>query len=122
MFRINGAWKMRKSRDIKDFKNSICLWTNRSCGGYSCKERCESAGKGWVALNENKNCNSLHGRENPGCICCTVNNYDDNGTIINKTDEYLQQDNPYHAAILDTAGKIKGQNTGYWEKDPLRQL
>ena len=104
--------KCKKTRDANDFKNSICLWTNRSCGGYSCKERCESAGKGWVALNENKNCNSLEGGENPGCVCCTVNNYDDNGTIINKTDEYLKEDNPYYAALLDTAGKIKGQAAG----------
>ena len=104
--------KCQKTRNISDFKNSICLWTNQACGGYSCKERCESAGKGWVALNENKNCNSLEGGENSGCICCTVNNYDDNGTIINKTDEYLQEDNPYHAALLDTAGKISGKDAG----------
>ena len=111
--------KCKKTREINDFKNSICLWTNRSCGGFSCKERCESAGKGWVALNENKNCNSLQGGENPGCICCTVNNYNDNGTIINKTDEYLKEKNPYYAAMLDAAGKIKGQNTGFWQKDPF---
>jgi hypothetical protein len=57
-----------KTRNKDDFKNSICLWTNRSCGGKSCKERCESAGKGWVALNEDKNCSSLQGGENSQCI------------------------------------------------------
>lgn len=106
--------KCKKTRDINDFKNSICLWTNRSCGGHSCKERCESAGKGWVALNENKNCNSLQGGENPGCICCTVNNYDDNGTIINKTDEYLATGNAYYSAILDTQG-ILGQKANTYD-------
>ena len=101
--------KCKKTRDLKDFKNSICLWTNRSCGGKTCKERCESAGEGWVALNENKNCNNLESGENPGCICCTINNFkNDAGDIINKTDEYLAEDNPYHAAILDTQG-IVGQ-------------
>ena len=33
----NKTAKCEKTRDIGDFKNSICLWTNRSCGGYTLK-------------------------------------------------------------------------------------
>jgi hypothetical protein len=108
--------KCKKTRELKDFKNSICLWTNRHCGGLSCKERCASAGKGWVALNEGKRCNKLEGGETPGCMCCTVNNYKDEktGEIINKTDEYLAKDNPYYEAILDTQG-IAGQSAYTWD-------
>ena len=88
----------KKKRDIDDMKNGICLWTNKECGGKTCKQRCESAGDGWVAINPDKTCYSGNLEENE-CLCCTTGD---------TTQRYLNTGNAYFEAIKDTAGTIKG--------------
>lgn len=102
--------KCKKVRELDDMKNAVCLWTNRSCDGKTCEERCSAIGPNWYALNPQKKCgysgvlgtSNLINGESKSCICC------------NHTD-YQDEENPYYKAILDTQGKVAGQKPYDWD-------
>ena len=99
--------RCKKVKELKDMKNQVCLWTNRSCGGKKCKDRCPA---GWTALNPEKKCgysgwlgtpNKANG-ESQSCLCCKDKKDDDDTNL-------------YFNAIDDTTGQVKGQKTGDWD-------
>ena len=96
--------RCKKVRELKDMKNQVCLWTNRSCGGRKCKDRCPT---GWTALNPEKKCgysgwlgtpNKANG-ESQSCLCCKDKD-DSDGSKPDDT-------NLYFNAINDTTGQVK---------------
>ena len=103
----------KKVKNLSEMKNSICLWTNRSCQGQTCQQRVdklnENIGKDnlnggeWIAMNPNKTCGAAGGINSNSCLVCT------SGGL---TDNYMEEESPYYAALLDTAGKVGGQPAG----------
>jgi hypothetical protein len=108
----------KKVKKLSEMKNSICLWTNRSCQGQTCQERVdklnENIGKDnlnggeWIAMNPNNKCGAAGGINSNSCLVCTSNKL---------TEKYMEQESPYYAALLDTAGKVGGQPAGKNEHD-----
>ena len=59
----------KKTRHLSDMKNTICLWTNRSCAGMTCQQRVDELNKNigeenlnggkWIALNPQRKCDLI---------------------------------------------------------------
>lgn len=108
----------KKVQNLSEMKNSICLWTNRSCNGMTCQQRVDKLnenigeknlnGGKWIAINPNNKCGAQGGMNSNSCLVCT------SGGL---TDKYMAYDSPYYAALLDTAGKVGGQPAGNNQHD-----
>jgi hypothetical protein len=108
----------KKAKNLSEMKNSICLWTNRSCQGQTCQQRVDTLndnigtdnlnGGEWIALNPNNTCGAAGGINSNSCLVCT------SGGL---TDKYMAEESPYYAALLDTAGKVGGQPASNNEYD-----
>ena len=109
----------KKTKHLSEMKNSICLWTNRSCAGMTCQQRVNKLnenigeenlnGGKWIAMNPDNKCGAMGGVNSNSCLVCT------SGGL---TDKYMSYESPYYAALLDTAGKVGGQPAGKNQYDP----